>query len=241
MAVTVESHRLHLGNWRTCWPLLPNWADSGGKDWLFGHQNNWFTAPDVWVLAGFLHENQPTRVIEVGSGWSTSAMLDCRRSGIWSGSVTTIDPDLRRLKSIVTAPGLCDAICSQVQDVPIEFFDQLLSGDILFVDSSHCVGPGSDVNFLLFDVLPRLKPGVLIHFHDVFWPWEYPALWGDDARGYTELFALRALLENSTRWEIVWWGAWLFHEAQSLFRDSMPADTDFGGCSMWIRSTRVHG
>ena len=83
-------------------------------------------------------------------------------------------------------------------------FDELNEGDILFIDSTHVLRTGSDVCFELFEVLPRLAPGVLVHFHDIFWPFEYPRAWVvDENRSWNELYAIRAFLMNNSDWHII--------------------------------------
>ena len=67
-----------------------------------------------------------------------------------------------------------------VQQVPLSIFDALQAGDILFIDFTHVLRTGGDVCFELFEILPRLSRGVLVHFHDMFWPFEYPRSWSVD-------------------------------------------------------------
>ena len=81
-----------------------------------------------------------------------------------------------------------------VQDVPLELFRGLEANDILFIDSSHVSKIGSDVNFLFFEVLPILKPGVFVQIHDIFWPFEYPKAWYDLGWAWNEVYLVRAML-----------------------------------------------
>ena len=125
---------------------------------------------DAIMLWSMLREAQPKRIIEVGSGFSSAAMLDVNER-VLGGAVafTFIDPDMARLKPLLRAgdAGRVTLIEKKVQDVPLEAFAALGENDVLFIDSSHVSKIGSDVNRLYFDVLPALAPGVLIHIHDV--------------------------------------------------------------------------
>src|SRR5690606_1833553 len=109
---------------------------------------------------------------------------------------TFIEPYPRLLQSLIT-PDDAAAVTilpQRVQEVPLSVFDQLEPQDILFIDSSHVAKVGSDVVFLLLRVLPRLRPGVLIHFHDIFYPWSYPMRWIRQGCAWNESLFLRALL-----------------------------------------------
>src|SRR6185295_14291779 len=94
-------------------------------------------------------------------------------------------------------------IRSLVQDVPLKIFDVLEANDILFIDSSHVCKVGSDVYHELFRILPRLRPGVIIHFHDIFWPFEYPEDWLREGRAWNELYLMRAFLQHNEAYEIL--------------------------------------
>jgi hypothetical protein len=93
-----------------------------------------------------------------------------------------------------------------LQDVPLSTFQLLDSGDVLFVDSTHVAKLGSDVNRILFEILPALASGVVVHFHDVFYPFEYPKNWVREGRGWNETYVLRAFLEYNEAFEILLWG-----------------------------------
>ena len=123
----------------------------------------------------------------------------------------------------------------RVQDVGLEPFLALDRDDILFIDSSHTVKVGSDVNHLLGDVLPRLRPGVYVHVHDIFYPFEYPESWVVGGRAWNEAYALRAFLAFNDTFEIVLFTSFLetFHK-DTLERD-MPLSVLNHGGSIWLR------
>src|SRR5262249_36932105 len=97
-----------------------------------------------------------------------------------------------------------EVIEKPVQEVPLSVFESLQANDILFIDSTHVMSTGSDVCFELLEILPRLAPGVLVHFHDMFWPFEYPRPWAvDENRSWNELYAVRAFLIGNRTWHVV--------------------------------------
>ena len=117
----------------------------------------------------------------------------------------------------------------KVQDIDLEFFSQLRSGDILFIDSSHTVKIGGDVNYLFLEVLPRLNPGVIVHVHDIFLPFEYRRDWVlDEFRFWTEQYLLQAFLTFNSEFEVLLANSYLSHyhqeDLQSCFSGSPPLD-----------------
>jgi predicted O-methyltransferase YrrM len=193
---------------------------------------------DALMLYCMLREAQPRRVIEVGSGFSSAAMLDMN-DHVFGGSVqfTFIDPDMKRLRPLLRAQDEKRAtlIERRVQEVPLETFATLGENDVLFIDSSHVSKIGSDVNRLYFDVLPALAPGVLIHIHDVAGNLEYPKEWYDEGRAWNEQYLLRAFLMNNTAYRIELFTGWLFNTRHEWFREHMPLCARGGGGQLWLR------
>ena len=109
--------------------------------------------------------------------------------------------------------------------------------DIVVIDSTHVAKAGSDVNFLLFEVLPRLRPGVLVHFHDIFYPFEYPSDWVYSGRGWSEAYLLRAFLMYNAEFKIVLFNTFLELFHQELFAAEYPLCLRNPGGSIWIRRT----
>ena len=133
---------------------------------------------------------------------------------------------------------MSELVTQKVQDIPLAEFDKLKRGDILFIDSSHVCKTASDVNFLYFEVLPRLKAGVLVHVHDIFLPFEYPVEWVmEDNRSWNEQYLLRALLMYSRAFRVMFGCMY----AQDKFPDlveralGLPAGGGFGGGSFWLK------
>ena len=158
-------------------PPAPRWAQ------------DWFPRADGAAAYAMVRHYQPARVVEVGSGHSTRFMAQAVADQNYSCAITAIDPAPRA--SIDALP--VKIIRQSVQQVGGEVFSTLTAGDVLFVDSSHLLMPGTDVDVLFTRILPRLQAGVFVHIHDIFLPDDYPAAWS--WRGYNEQLAVAALLQ----------------------------------------------
>lgn len=193
---------------------------------------------DAIMLYCMLREARPRRVIEVGSGFSSAAMLDLNEH-VLGGSMqfTFIDPDMTRLRPLLRSGDeqRVTLIEKRVQEVPLETFAALGENDVLFIDSSHVSKIGSDVNRLYFDVLPALAPGVLVHIHDVAGNLEYPKEWFDEGRAWNEQYILRAFLMNNTAYRIELFTGWLFNTRHAWLREHMPLCARGGGGQIWLR------
>jgi predicted O-methyltransferase YrrM len=199
--------------------------------------NDWFSAVDAFTLSAIMQKEKPTRIIEVGSGFSSAAMLDTRRLAGLSTHLTFIEPAPERLFTLIKSADepRVTVIQDIVQNVSLDAFDQLEAGDILFIDSSHVVKVGSDVPWILLVILPRLKKGVIVHFHDIFYPTSYPRDWLADGRCWNESQMLRAFLVNNSRFEVTAFNAFAQQKFPQLFRERMPAFLDTPGQSIWLR------
>ena len=126
---------------------------------------------------------------------------------------------------------------SKLQDIPLDFFDRLEDGDMLFVDSTHVSKAGSDVNYLFFHIFPRLKKGVYVHLHDIFYPWQYPCpcQWIKNGMGWNEMFLLRAFLQYNDNWEIVFFNHYMAVEHSEMYHEEWRKILDLGGGSFWMR------
>jgi predicted O-methyltransferase YrrM len=213
---------------------FPREQSAAARYWF----ENWaYSYADAIYLYSMLRHLQPSRVIEVGSGFSSAAMLDTADRWLPDTSFTFIDPDTATLDAVLR-PGDREGITiipNRLQGVPLETFDALASNDILFIDSTHVSKTGSDVNRILFDILPRLSSGVYIHFHDVFYPFEYPKEWVYEGRAWNEDYILRAFLEYNDAFEIVLFGTWLAKFERDLLRELMPMTLENPGGSLWLR------
>lgn len=226
--------------------LLPYYADmlfpveqSPGFRYYFG--NGIFSYSDGIFLHLLLRHFRPSRVIEIGSGHSSAMMIDTNERFLNNSSrLTFIEPYPERLYSLLKdADKTANRIFERpIQQVPLLEFEALEAGDFLFVDSSHVSKTGSDVNFIFFEVLPRLKSGVIIHFHDVFTPMEYPRSWvmkPDAWFGFNEIYILRAFLMYNPEFEIILFNTFLEEHHEEWFRENMPLCLENKGGSIWLR------
>lgn len=198
---------------------------------------NWaYSYADAIYLYSMLRHLQPRRVIEVGSGFSSAAMLDTAARWLPEMSFTFIDPDTSTLDALLRPSDgeRITVVRSRLQDVSLSTFDALSANDILFIDSTHVSKTGSDVNRIIFEILPRLASGVHVHFHDVFYPFEYPKEWVYEGRAWNEDYILRAFLEFNSAFEIVLFGTWLAHFHRDLLAELMPLTLENPGGSLWL-------
>lgn len=156
--------------------------------------NPWFTALDAAMLTNVLVRHDPRLLIEIGSGNSTKFARHAVTERRLRTKIVSIDPQPR---------AEVDALCDEVIRSPAEFvdpavFSRLKSGDVLFIDSSHRSLENSDVTALFLEVLPELPPGVLVHVHDVYLPYDYPP--AAEGLMYNEQYLLAALLLGEPKW-----------------------------------------
>lgn len=176
--------------------------------------NPFFSYGDGTILCAFLRHFKPKRVIEVGSGFSSAEMLDVNdRFHDQDIEFTFIEPYPERLFSLLSQQDkkVCHIEMKPVQQIDLAVFGRLAANDILFVDSSHVGKINSDVLHILFHILPLLKTGVMVHFHDIVWPFEYPRNWLEEGRAWNEAYFLRAFLQYNPAFEILFSiHSWLF-------------------------------
>lgn len=214
------------------------WRDEPVPGLLYRYGNGAFDAADAVLLHGLLRHVRPARIVEAGSGWSTCLMLDCNRRFFGDRiAITAIDPLPATLPRVLRPEdhGRGRLLAMPLQDAPLSLFTELVAGDVLFVDSTHVCRIDSDVNRLLFEILPVLAPGVLVHFHDVFYPFEYPRDWVFEGRAWNEAYALRAFLQFNRAFEIVLFGHFLQRFQRELLQRSLPRCLGGDAGSLWLR------
>jgi len=201
------------------------------------YNNEFFSLEDASVLFCMLLHFKPQKMVEVGSGFSSAAALDANSQLLGDTiNFTFIEPYPDRLYSLLKQKErqITKIYTCRVQDIDKKIFLDLEKNDILFIDSSHVSKTGSDVNYLLFDVFPLLKPGVIIHFHDIFWPFEIPKTWAFQGRNWNETYILRAFLEHNKDYSVLFWGQLLRCFAHEDFYATFPLAKKPGGGSIWL-------
>ena len=176
-------------------------------------------------------------MIELGCGYSSACSLDARDKYLGgAGRFTFIDPYPELLDSLVRPSdrATVDIHRHRTQDVDLSVLAELTHGDILFIDSTHVAKTGSDVNRIFSTILPSLPAGVVIHLHDVFAGFEYPAAWVYEHRGWNEQYVLRAFLQYNQAFEILLWPDLLRVLDRERVRRGLPECINGGG-SFWLR------
>lgn len=234
------SHRTILAEWfprfmpAFDYPELLEETAELDRFYVRNSQYSWLDCRALFVL---LQAWRPRRLLEVGSGFSTLLAADVNRRFLGgSCEITCIEPYPRPFLARGIA-GVHELVQQCAQDVPMARYTSLQAGDVLFIDSSHVAKTGSDVNFLLLDVLPRLAPGVRVHIHDVFLPYEYPRAWViDDNRSWNEQYIVRALLTHSRAWRVVFGSSYAAGALQPLVAAALahPKGHVLGGGSLWL-------
>lgn len=226
--------------WRDLLPFLEKipFNENISEDFQYAFQNPNYSWGDGGILHSMILYHQPKRIIEIGCGWSSVCILDTLRKYFdHKCKATFIEPYPALLTNLicdVSAP--VHIVHSSVQNVSLNIFDELEAGDILFIDSTHVLKTGSDVCFELFEVLPRIAPGVLVHIHDIFWPFEYPRDWAvDENRSWNEVYAVRAYLTNNLDWEIVFFNDFFAKFEKDLIESTWPSFLRNSGGALWLR------
>jgi hypothetical protein len=208
-------------------------ADPAIYHWNNGFWNN----ADALVQYGLVRSRQPRRVVEIGCGFSSLLLARALAGNDRACDVVQVEPypNEQLLSGLPTDWKLHQTI---LQRAPLSMFDALEAGDILFYDGSHCSKVGSDVNWFFFKILPRLAPGVLIHLHDIFLPFDYPEDWiFERGQTWNEQYVLQAFLMHNRCYQITIANRYLWHQAgqtlEALYRGIQPSV----GCSFWMEKT----
>ena len=226
-----------LAEFKTYYSELPFTANKTPTLRYF-FENSSYSYSDAIFLYCMIRHAQPKRIVEIGSGHSSCVTLDTNEL-FFSGAIKTtfIEPYPELLLSLLKPSDKegIRLIPSNLQDVEAEVFQSLEANDILFVDSTHVCRINSDVNRILFEILPSLKSGVYVHFHDIFYPFEYPKEWVYEGRAWNEAYALRAFLQFNSAFRIVLFNTYLEHFHRPFFEENMPLCLKNPGGSVWLQ------
>jgi predicted O-methyltransferase YrrM len=200
------------------------------------YDNATFRLSDGIILASFLRHFNPNNIIEVGSGFSSALMLDLLDTGLQS-SLLFIEPYPDTLNRLMrdSDKNQCRVLIEKVQDVSLDEFKILGTNDILFIDTSHVMKIGSDLSRLFYSVLPQLKAGVIVHIHDVFWPFEYPENMIREGRVWNEIYFVRSFLQFNEQFEILYFSSFMESQYPDTLTECLPNYSEFSGASLWLR------
>jgi Methyltransferase domain/Domain of unknown function (DUF4214) len=230
-----------LNSWMQMLPFMASnpFPTTKTPECRYAFDNPAYSWGDACVLHAMLRLHRPKQLIEIGSGWSSACTLDTVERYLENEcAITFIEPYPELLQSLVgnCAQGVARIIEKPVQKVPVKLFEELECGDFLFIDSTHLLSTGSDVCYELFDILPRLRSGVFVHFHDVFWPFEYPRSWAvNENRSWNELYALRLMLTNSREWEIAFFNDYFAKNERDQIEHQFANFLLNSGGALWLR------
>jgi predicted O-methyltransferase YrrM len=204
------------------------------------YYSNQFVFPelDAYVLQAMLSYLKPRRMIEVGSGLSSLVTARANRELLRGQMMFTCIEPYPPPYLIHGVPGISDVRSEKIQDTPLELFDQLDANDVLFIDTSHTVKTGGDVLWIYHQIIPRLRPGVVVHMHDAFLPGEYPPAWVLEGWGWNEAYLIQSFLAFNSAFEILLGVRWLVLNHPGLLQQTFPALSPVqaqNGASLWIR------
>lgn len=208
------------------------------KGFRYYYDNSFFQKMDAMILFGILKKNKPEKVIEVGSGFSSALLLDinefCLDSKI---NLTFIEPYPNRLYSLLNKEDResVNIIVDKIQNVDLELFSELGNNDILFLDTSHIMKMGSDISHWLFEILPRLQKGAIIHIHDIHYPFEYPFSHALRQKCYNEAYFIHSFLMYNNTFEIMLFNSWVCEFKQEWVQKHIGQNDNSCGSSLWLR------
>ncbi len=186
-------------------------------------ENPAYSYSDAILLHCMIRFVEPKRIIEVGSGYSSCMTLDTNEL-FFNNSIDTtfIEPYPELLMSLIkdSDRSKITIIPSRLQDVDLSVFQTLQANDILFIDSTHVSKINSDVNYVFFEILPRLSSGVRVHFHDIFFPFEYPKEWVYEGRAWNEAYLLRAFLQYNGAFRVELMNTFMEHFHDPFFQQN---------------------
>ncbi len=207
-----------------------------GETARYGVDNPNYGIGDASMLQAMLRNLRPAHYLEVGSGYTTALALDTNERYLDGAmTVTAIEPHPELLRGVLRADDRVEVLSEPVQSVPVERFRALGPGDVLFLDCSHVLKTGSDVQHLYTNVLPVLAAGVHVHVHDVFWPFEYLRHWIEAGRAWNEAYLLHAFLLFNDAFEIVLWNHYIAVEHRDVIAAELPQMLATPGGAIWLR------
>lgn len=210
------------------------------NDSKFHFGNISFESVDAEILYCMIRHFRPSNIIEIGSGYSSLLALEAielNKQDNYPCNFTAIEPYPPQFLKTNLSDSF-ELVEEPLQKIPLEFFEKLKSGDILFIDSSHVCKIGSDVQYEFLSILPCLAEGVIVHIHDIFLPNEYPKQWVKDwHRFWNEQYILQAFLSFNSDFKILWAGSYMHLQHSKELSDSFDSydSSKNWPASFWIK------
>jgi len=212
---------------------LPSGPEQGTRYWT---DNPNYGIGDASMLQAMLRHLRPRRYLEVGSGWSTALALDTSERFLdGTMAVTAIEPYPDLLRDRLRPADPVDVVEAPVQSVPLARFQALEANDVLFIDSSHVLKAASDVHYLFTAVLPALGEGVVVHIHDMFWPFEYLRHWIEEGRAWNECYLVHVFLLYNRAYRVVLFNHYLAQCHPEVIAAHLPSMAENPGGALWLR------
>jgi hypothetical protein len=221
----------------TYYSLQP-WEDEKKKNLRFHFNNPNFSYGESITLFGMMMHLKPKKIIEIGSGFSSCVILDTNELFFQNSiSTTFIEPFPQLFYSLIKNSDRQNihVVGENLQNVDTSVFKSLSAGDFLVIDSTHVSKIDSDVNHILFTILPLLESGVYIHFHDIYFPFEYPKEWIYQGRSWNEAYILRAFLQYNKQFEIIFFNSMVGDLFRPELEAKMPLCVKNAGSSLWLK------
>jgi hypothetical protein len=226
-----------LDSFETFYNELP-FTDEKSKETRYYYNNGSYCYSDAILLYCMIRQLKPKKLIEVGSGFSSCVTLDTNEIFLGNSmGCIFIEPYPALLESLLKKNDRENITIhkKRLQEIPIELFVELNKDDILFIDSTHVAKFNSDVNYVFHKILPVLAHGVHIHFHDVFYPFEYPREWLLKGWAWNEQYMLRTFLEYNDDFKIVLFNTYLESKYEAKIKSRFPLLYKNTGGSIWIK------
>jgi hypothetical protein len=213
---------------------VPAYESEGAAFWF---KNGSYGDLDAVSLYAMIRHIKPRRFIEIGSGRSSQMIERACAANIAEGSpcdCTFIEPFPPSY--FLKSPPLGNFIQKKVQEVPLSVFQKLCEGDILFIDTSHVLKTQGDCCYELLEIIPSLMAGVVIHVHDIFSPYDYPADWLFDRQfPFNEQYAIECILSGGDHFQVVLPTHLLWREHRDAVLELLPTATDAPGAFWFIK------
>lgn len=203
------------------------------------YDNAFFGHADALTLYALMHYAKPKHIIDIGTGFSTALMLDTNEKYFNNDiQITCIESYKGSISDLLRREKKLDIVDQDLYEVDKSLFENLQPNDILFVDSTHVSKTGSDVNYIVHEVLPILPAGVYVHFHDVMANFEYPIEWVEEGRAWNEAYLLRSFLTFNNVYEIFLFNAYFGTFHRNYLKYNLPLFLKNTGGSLWLKKER---
>jgi len=216
----------------------------------YSYDNYYYSYSDATILACFLQKLRPRRFVDIGGGYTSLLVLDLNDT-VFSADpieIDVVEPYPNLLRGMLRQHDRITIVPEKVQSVDLSFFGKLERDDVLFLDTTHVSKLGSEVNYLAFNVLPALKPGVVLHIHEMFFPFEYPREFFAQRKCWNEIYCWRAFLTNNLEYQIELFNSYLEQNPRARMRERFPRYFEQGnpelavqtrGSSLWLRKAEA--